>query len=87
MTTSPSADATNVIYGADFAHTDETATAGLYQVKLASGINVELTTGARSGIGRFTYPAGGPATMLVRTSDSQIGSSDAHVEIDRRRAR
>jgi predicted alpha-1,2-mannosidase len=82
VTSSPSADATNVPYGADFDHANETAAAGLYQVKLASGINVELTAAARSGIGRFTYPADGVPTMLIRTSDSQIGSSDAHVEID-----
>ena len=82
ITSSPSADATNAIYGADFDHANETATAGYYQVKLSSGVNVELTAGARSGLGRFTYPPDGPATMLVRTSDSQVGSSDARVQID-----
>ncbi len=82
VTSSPSADAKNEIYGADFDHANETATAGYYQVKLASNINVELTAAARSGLARFTYPAGQPATMLVRSSDSQVGSSDAHVEVD-----
>jgi predicted alpha-1,2-mannosidase len=83
VATSPAADAKNTIYGADFDHANETATAGFYQVNLASSINVELTATPHGGIGRFTYPAGQPATMLVRTSDSQVGSSDAHVEVDR----
>ena len=34
------------------------------------------------GIGRFTYPTAQPATMLIRTSDTQIGSSDASVDVD-----
>ena len=82
VATSPSTDAKNAIYASDFAHEEESATAGLYKVRLASGVSVELTAALRSGIGRFTYPAGQPATMLVRTSDTQIGSSDASVSID-----
>ena len=82
VTTSPAADAKNEIYGADFDHANETATAGYYQVRLASNINVELTAASRSGIARFTYPPGQPATMLVRSSDSQVGSSDAHIDVD-----
>ena len=82
VTTSPSADAKNAVYASDFSHDDESATAGLYRVRLQSGVNVELTAALRSGIGRFTYPAGQPATMLIRTSDTQIGSSDATVSID-----
>jgi predicted alpha-1,2-mannosidase len=79
--TSPSTDAKNAIYGADFDHANETATAGYYQVKLASLVNVQLTAGLHSGTGRFTYPAEQPA-MLIRTSDSQVGSSDADVHVD-----
>jgi len=83
VTTSPAADAKNVVYGADFDHANETATAGFYQVRLASNVNVELTATPRAGMGRFTYPSGAAATMLVRASDSEVGSSDAHVEVDR----
>ena len=83
VTTSPAADAKNEIYGADFDHANETATAGYYQVQ-AVVRHQRRADGRRraAGIGRFTYPAGQPATMLVRTSDSQVGSSDAHVEVD-----
>src|SRR5262249_31240294 len=34
VTTSPAADLRNEIYGADFSHANETASAGFYQVKL-----------------------------------------------------
>ena len=82
VTTSPSADAKNAVYASDFTHDDESATAGAYRVKLKSGVQAELTAAMRSGIGRFTYPAGEAATMLIRTSDTQIGSSDASATID-----
>ncbi|HEY1580766.1 MAG TPA: GH92 family glycosyl hydrolase [Terracidiphilus sp.] len=79
---SPSNDAANEVYATQFAHSDETATAGYYRVKLANGIAVELTATPRTGSGRFTYPSGQPAVMLVRTSDSETGSTDATVQIN-----
>src|SRR5687768_2749367 len=42
VTTSPSNDAKNQIYASDFAHADETASAGGYRVRLKSGVEVEL---------------------------------------------
>ena len=79
---SPSDDANNEIYASQFSHADETAVAGNYRVKLANGVTVGLTATPRTGAGRFTYPAGQPAVMLVRTSDSETGSTDAAVKID-----
>lgn len=79
---SPSDDGNSEIYASQFSHGDETAAAGFYRVKLANGVTVELTATARTGAGRFTYPAGQPATMLVRTSDSETGSTDASIRID-----
>jgi predicted alpha-1,2-mannosidase len=79
---SPSTDEKNAIYASQFSHSDETAAAGYYRVKLANGVNVELTASPRTGGGRFTYPVGQPAVMLVRTSDSETGSTDATVKID-----
>jgi predicted alpha-1,2-mannosidase len=79
---SPSADAKNAIYVANFRHGDESASPGAYAVTLDSGVKVELGATARTGIGRFSYPAGQPAVMLVRTSDTQIGSGDASIRID-----
>ncbi len=82
--TSPSSDATDAVYASAFSHDDETAVPGYYQAKLASGVDTELTATVRTGSGRFTYPDNSPATMLIRTSDSEIGSTAADVTVDTR---
>jgi predicted alpha-1,2-mannosidase len=82
VTTSPSADSTDAVYASAFAHADETATAGYYRTRLASGVDTELTSTLRTGSGRFTYPEGSDASMLFRTSDSELGSTDATVTVD-----
>jgi predicted alpha-1,2-mannosidase len=82
VSTSPSDDTQNTVFGSGFSHQDETAAAGYYKVRLANGVLVELAATPRSGAGRFTYPAGQAAVMLVRTSDSETGSTDAHVRVD-----
>jgi putative alpha-1,2-mannosidase len=82
IATSPSTDDTSAIYASSFTHADEYATPGSYRVKLESGVDVQLAATLRSGAARFAYPPGTPAAMLVRTSDTQIGSSDAEVLID-----
>lgn len=78
---SPSDDTNNEVYASQFSHADETAAAGYYRVKLADGVTVELTATQRAGDGQFTYPAGQPAVMLVRASDSETGSTDATLKI------
>ncbi|WP_236048821.1 GH92 family glycosyl hydrolase [Paractinoplanes ovalisporus] len=82
VSSSPSADRTDAVYASTFSHANETAKAGYYQVKLDSGVNTELTASARTGSGRFTYPAGGTASMLVRTSNSEVGSSAAQISVN-----
>ncbi len=82
VSSSPSADNTDAIYASNFSHADETGDAGYYQVGLDSGVNVELTATQRTGTGRFTYPEGKPATMLVRTAHSELGSTAATTKID-----
>ncbi|SEF52105.1 alpha-1,2-mannosidase, putative [Bryocella elongata] len=82
VTSSPADDLRAEVYGSTFSHEDETAKAGYYKVKLANGVAVELTASPRTGAGRFTYPAGKAAVMLVRTSNSETGSSEAQVKID-----
>ena len=79
---SPSSDITDAVYASDFKHEDETAKAGSYQVRLANGVQVDLAAATRSGMARFAFPAGQPANLLLRTSDSEVGSSDADVSID-----
>ncbi len=82
VTSSPSADSTDAVYASGFSHADETATAGYYRAKLATGVDTELTSTLRTGSGRFTYPEGAPASMLFRTSDSELGSTDATISVD-----
>jgi predicted alpha-1,2-mannosidase len=82
VTSSPSADAKHAIFASDFSHDDESARAGVYEVTLASGVSVQLAATLRSGAGRFSYPRGEPAVMLIRSSDTQIGSEDAGISVD-----
>ena len=84
VTTSPSGDATDARYASDFRHADERAVPGDYRVRLANGVMVELAAALRSGMARFEFPAGKPANLLIRVSDSEVGSSAAAVHIDRR---
>ncbi len=82
ITTSPAEDTGAEIYGSTFSHDHERAQAGYYKVELDNGVVAELTSTLRTGLGRFTYPQGKPAVMLVRTAYSETGSTDAHIRID-----
>ena len=78
---SPSSDFRHM-YAADFRHEDEKAEPGSYRVKLANGVEVRLAAATRMGVATFTFPEDKPARILVRTSDSEVGSTDAHTRID-----
>ena len=82
VTISPSNDKTDGVYASDFKHEHERAEAGYYSVELDSGAKVELTATTRTGSGRFTFPAGKPATLLIRTSSSEVGSEKAQTRVD-----
>lgn len=79
VSTSPATDPNR--YVSTFSHTNEQAGPGTYSVGLDNGAKVELTTTQRTGSGRFTYPAGQTATLLVNTSGSISGTSDSNVTI------
>ena len=81
VTTSPSTDFRHA-YASKFSHANETAKAGHYQVKLDNGVTADLTAALHSGAGRFTFPAGKPVNVLVRASDSEVGSENATVKVD-----
>jgi predicted alpha-1,2-mannosidase len=70
-------------YAATFTHADETAEPGSYRVKLGSGVEVALAAGVRMGAATFRFPEGKPARVLVRTSDSEVGSTAAETRVDR----
>jgi putative alpha-1,2-mannosidase len=79
VTSSPASDTKDAVYASDFRHADETAEPGHYKVGLASGVTADLTATARTGSARFTYPADKPASLLVRTANSEVGSQDSTV--------
>ena len=79
---SPSAADGVTAYSSYFDHHDEQASPGWYKVGLANGVGVELSATLRAGHARFSYPAGQPANLLFRASDSEVGSSDASVAVD-----
>lgn len=83
---SPENDPMDRYYSSTFSHDDETARPGYYQVLLGNGVNVELSATTRSGIARFTFPEGKSSLLLVRTSYSQLGSSDAFTTVDLEKA-
>ncbi|WP_263357079.1 GH92 family glycosyl hydrolase [Acidicapsa ligni] len=78
---SPSKDFRNA-YATGFAHIDEKAEPGSYRVKLANGVEVSLAAATRMGVATFRFPVGKPARILVRTSDSEAGSTAAQTNID-----
>ncbi|TQF04535.1 glycoside hydrolase family 92 protein [Kitasatospora acidiphila] len=48
-----------------FSHAHESAAPGSYAVTFDNGLRTELTTTQRSGMARFSYPAGQAASLLV----------------------
>ncbi|MFJ1968844.1 GH92 family glycosyl hydrolase [Streptomyces sp. NPDC087903] len=80
--TSPASDTKDAVYASGFSHADETAEPGHYKVGLASGVTADLTATARTGSARFTFPADKPASLLIRTANSEVGSTGSSVEID-----
>jgi predicted alpha-1,2-mannosidase len=79
---SPTADDSFAMYSSLFDHKDERASPGWYKVVLTNGVTAELSAAFRAAIARFTWPKDTPANLLFRTSDSEIGSSDASVRVD-----
>ena len=65
-----------------FAHEHESARPGYYAVTLDNGIKVELTAKTRSGFGRFSFPAGTNATLVINAGSNVTGTSNAAVHID-----
>ncbi|MFL6077330.1 MAG: GH92 family glycosyl hydrolase [Mycobacteriales bacterium] len=65
---------------AAFAHTDEHAEAGYYDLT-AGGVRTRLTATARSGMAEFAFPADQPANLLLKLSGSATGTSATSVSI------
>ncbi|MFF1822514.1 GH92 family glycosyl hydrolase [Kribbella sp. NPDC058245] len=82
VTTSPQSDAKDEVYASTFSHANEVAKAGYYKVGLDSGATAELSATPRTGSAAFTFPADKAKSLLFRTSNSEVGSSDARISID-----
>ena len=66
-------------------HRHERASPGYYRIAMRRGgstIHAQLTATTRTGYGRFTYPRGRPATMLINAGGSAAGDRSASVAID-----
>ncbi|WP_432940433.1 GH92 family glycosyl hydrolase [Kribbella sp. CA-253562] len=82
VTTSPQTDAKDEVYASTFSHSNEIAKPGYYKVGLDSGATAELAATTRTGAATFTFPADKAKSLLFRTANSEVGSSDADVTID-----
>jgi predicted alpha-1,2-mannosidase len=69
-------------YASPYAKSTESASPGSYAVRLArSGILVELTATARTGLARFTFPPTNDARVLLHTGRSATGDREGSLEI------
>ncbi|OLL28380.1 hypothetical protein BTH42_28005 [Burkholderia sp. SRS-W-2-2016] len=72
----------------DFDHANESAAPGYYKVKTSNGVTSELTATTRTGMARFTYPAGSESTALlvvdatVATDKHASGSRPGTIALD-----
>jgi predicted alpha-1,2-mannosidase len=74
--------ASHTAFVAAFSHDTEKAAPGFYAVTLENGIKVELTATERSGFGRFTYPAGNTATMVINAARAVNGVRASAIQIN-----
>lgn len=66
-------------------HDDEDAGPGWYRTRLASGVDVALAAGERTGLAVLTFPRGRTARLLVKGGDSLAGSRRTQVSFPSRR--
>jgi len=83
VTVSPASSSSGKNYFATgFSHTNEVATPGYYSVEFTNGIRTELTVTTRTGFGRFTYPAGSVASLIINAGSAAQGTLNASVSIN-----
>ncbi|MFC1415465.1 lectin [Streptacidiphilus cavernicola] len=69
---------------ATFSHADEQTGIGYYGLTDAAGVKTELTDTTRAGLGKFTFPAGAQANLLLKLSGgaTQVDGTRAKVVSD-----
>jgi predicted alpha-1,2-mannosidase len=63
-------------YAQPYTHVAEQAKAGWYQVLLANGVDVQLTSGLRAGMQRHAFPAGREAYLIVNPRQRNSGATE-----------
>ncbi len=69
-------------FAAAFSHANEMAAPGYYSVRFNNGIRTELTATVRTGFGRFLFPSGNTAGMIINAASSAAGTQDASIQIN-----
>src|SRR5439155_17580909 len=70
-------------YASSCSHANESASPGYYKVHLdGSNVDVELTTLARAGIERFTFPKSSQAMLIVNAGGSINGTTASSVTLN-----
>lgn len=71
-------------YASKFAKADEVARPGHYQVRLASGVLVDLAATARTGHHRYRFAAGAGGALVIDLDETLEGGSvtDAELHVD-----
>jgi predicted alpha-1,2-mannosidase len=80
-TTGPLETATKA-FESPYSHSEESASPGYYQVQLSRwGVKAELTATDRTGVARFTFPAGKAANVLVPISHTLNYTTSAEIRV------
>ncbi|WP_286959698.1 MULTISPECIES: GH92 family glycosyl hydrolase [Arsenicicoccus] len=82
MGISPSADTKDEVYASTFSHAGERAVPGRYTLALDNGVRIDAAATTRAAVTSLGFPAGKPANLLFRTSNSLNGSESAEISID-----
>ncbi|HTU74303.1 MAG TPA: lectin [Trebonia sp.] len=67
----PTVGAINTSATDAFSHSNESASAGQYQVALSNGVTTALTATTRTGMADFTFPASTQANLIFKLDGSQ----------------
>ena len=84
VTTSPATSTSNgnKARPSTFSHGNESAAPGYYSVLFDNGIRTELTASTRTGFGRFTYPSGNTASLLINAgSGASITTASLQINV------
>ncbi|HET9172556.1 MAG TPA: lectin [Actinospica sp.] len=77
----PTVGAVNTGATDSFAHTGESASPGYYSVQTSNGVTTELTSTTRTGMARFTFPAGTQSNLIFKLNDSANGDSATQFKV------